>query len=151
MFDLLHWQLRFNVSNRAIKNLLEVVMPQLDASILLRSFERERGREQSLFRMKSSLSKVTKYEPSKIECCINGCMAYFGDLASELSCKFCKEPRYTRGNRIRKEFKYFPLIPRITSQQSSPIFWDLMQYRHKNAYAWDSPDQIGRASCRERV
>ncbi|KAK1391118.1 hypothetical protein POM88_019296 [Heracleum sosnowskyi] len=59
-----------------------------------------------------------------IDCCVNGCMIYWGEDTNMESCKFCSQSRYkTRVNRSTGEGKkvavkrmiYFPLAPRLQS------------------------------------
>ncbi|KAK1397248.1 hypothetical protein POM88_007111 [Heracleum sosnowskyi] len=60
----------------------------------------------------------------KIDCCVNGCMIYWGEDINMESCKFCSQARYkARLNKSKKEKKkvpvkrmiYFPLAPRLQS------------------------------------
>ncbi|XP_074360627.1 uncharacterized protein LOC141700844 [Apium graveolens] len=64
-----------------------------------------------------------------IDCCVNGCMIYWGEDINMESCKFCSHPRYkTRLNKSKKERKkvpfkrmiYFPLAPRLQRLYASP-------------------------------
>nr|GEZ96026.1 hypothetical protein [Tanacetum cinerariifolium] len=67
----------------------------------------------------------------KIDCCINGCMLYWGEEDKEmLICKFCKHPRYKQsktGSKKRKTktprrfMHYFPLIPRLHRLYASKV------------------------------
>ncbi|KAK1391356.1 hypothetical protein POM88_010412 [Heracleum sosnowskyi] len=60
----------------------------------------------------------------QIDCCVNGCMIYWGEDINMESCKFCSHAKYKeRHNRSKKEKKkvhvkrmiYFPLAPRLQS------------------------------------
>ena len=59
----------------------------------------------------------------KIDCCLNGCMLYWGADSDLTSCKFCDHPRFKKPPRVvekrqktkvaYKKMYYFPLIPRL--------------------------------------
>ncbi|XP_054778391.1 uncharacterized protein LOC129286454 [Prosopis cineraria] len=64
----------------------------------------------------------------KIDCCVKGCILYYGDAIKDKSCRFCKEPRFkeerVRKGRINKEIPakqmwYLPLVPRLQRLFSS--------------------------------
>ena len=67
----------------------------------------------------------------KIDCCINGCMLYWGEEDEEsLLCKFCEHPRYKQSKNGSKKRKteiphrfmhYFPLIPRLQRLYASNV------------------------------
>ena len=65
----------------------------------------------------------------QIDCCVNGCMIYWGADIEMISCKFCSQSRYkTRVDGSTKQRKqvavkrmiYFPLAPRLQRLYASP-------------------------------
>ena len=65
----------------------------------------------------------------QIDCCVNGCMLYWGEDINLEECKFCSHGRYKiRANKSKKEKKkvavkkmiYFPLAPRLQRLYASP-------------------------------
>ncbi|KAK1385606.1 hypothetical protein POM88_023341 [Heracleum sosnowskyi] len=65
----------------------------------------------------------------KIDCCVNGCMIYWGEDKDMESCKFCSQSRYktivdrsTREKKkvVVKRMIYFPLAPRLQRLYASP-------------------------------
>ena len=53
----------------------------------------------------------------KIDCCLNGCMIYWGNNANATFYHICETSRWRRNNNgdkvSRKHFNYFPLGPRL--------------------------------------
>ncbi|CAO2820388.1 unnamed protein product [Amaranthus hypochondriacus] len=49
----------------------------------------------------------------KIDCCVNGCMIYWGPTASMTQCGECGVSRWISDNTPRKQFHYFPIGPRL--------------------------------------
>jgi hypothetical protein len=81
--------------------------------------------------MLQRIRRLANIEPIKIDCCIRFCVAYTGDYVLLEACPFCKEPRYTHDRRVRRTFKYIPLIPRLQSFFEKPALIEKMSYRHQ--------------------
>ena len=82
---------------------------------------------------------LSDIEPLKIDCCINFCIAYTGKYELLEKCPFCSNLRYTHDRRVRRTFKYIPLIPRIQAFFKNPSMIEKMRYRPRFRH---DPDRI---------
>ena len=62
----------------------------------------------------------------RIDCCVNGCMIYWGRTANSRRCRTCSTTRWVRddvGNRRipRKQFIYLPIGPRLQRLYASRV------------------------------
>lgn len=71
----------------------------------------------SIWRINEKLESMLQLKPQVLQCCPNICEAYTGAKAEALTCSFCGTARYYEGSlRPRKEWIYFPLLPRLQKQ-----------------------------------
>ncbi|GJX62488.1 hypothetical protein Tco_0295388 [Tanacetum coccineum] len=78
----------------------------------------------------------------KINCCINGCMLYWGEEDKEmLICKFCEHPRYKQSKTGSKKrntetphrfMHYFSLIPRLQRLYASKVTASHMRWHDEH-------------------
>lgn len=73
----------------------------------------------SLYCASKKLEKMISISPIWIDCCINSCNAFTGDLKDLQNCPICKESRYIiKGNTkvSQKKMAFFSLIDRFLMQ-----------------------------------
>ncbi|KIK97906.1 hypothetical protein PAXRUDRAFT_112727, partial [Paxillus rubicundulus Ve08.2h10] len=68
-------------------------------------------------------------KPVMYDCCPNSCVAYTKKYIHHQSCPFCKESRLNTDGKPRRQFTYFPLIPRLQGYFQSLDTIKLMSYR----------------------
>jgi len=85
------------------------------------------------------ISQLAGINPIKIDCCIKSCIAYTGKYELLERCPFCRQPRFTNDRKIRRTFKYIPLIPQIQSFFQSLSMIERMTYRSRFEH---HPDRI---------
>jgi hypothetical protein len=87
----------------------------------------------SIYRTNEKLERRTGIKPVWIDCCVNSCIAYTGEFASDEICtqvikttkEVCNQPRYFDrldkwGNNVaRKRYLYLPLEGRLRHQFST--------------------------------
>ena len=84
---------------------------------------------------KTQISKLgLGYE--NIHTCVNGCVLFRKNLASEIECPKCKEGRYKLGLKSnsapRKVLRHFPLIPWLLRMYRCRDIAELMQWHAQN-------------------
>ena len=85
--------------------------------------------------MQIEISKLgTGYE--NIHTCVNGCVLFCKNIASETECPKCKEGRYKPGLKSnsapRKVLRHFPLIPWLLRMYRCRDIAELMQWHAQN-------------------
>jgi hypothetical protein len=60
---------------------------------------------------------VSGIEPIHYHCCIKSCYCFAGPFATQTTCPYCGESRYTASGSPRKILQYIPLIPSIPMQK----------------------------------
>ncbi|KAG9126384.1 hypothetical protein FRC07_003631 [Ceratobasidium sp. 392] len=79
--------------------------------------------------------QLTGMKGTRIDCCINSCVAYTGPYKKRLECPRCGAFRYKRdkrsrtGVRSRRHFLYIPLIPRLINMYRDPTTARLLGFR----------------------
>lgn len=67
-----------------------------------------------------------------IHTCVNGCVLFRKNLASEIECPKCKEGRYRPGlksnSALRRALHHFPLIPKLLQIYKCQDIAELMQW-----------------------
>ncbi|QRV85537.1 Transposase family Tnp2 protein [Ceratobasidium sp. AG-Ba] len=83
------------------------------------------------------VAKLSGIKGTRIDCCINSCVAYTGPYRKSKDCPSCGEARYKikrhqgRPNQrvARRHFLYIPLIPRLVNMYRDPATAKLLGYR----------------------
>ena len=121
-----------------------------EGNILQRSFDQIAGLmketlpadntiPQDFYRTKKLVSKLG-LTAEKIDCCINGCMLYYGEQSEDKQCKFCGAGRYKPRSRADSKHKevpmkrmhYLPLIPRLKRLYASMSSAPHMTWHYEN-------------------
>ena len=84
------------------------------------------GSQFILFRRMGTLSGV---KANMYDCCPNSCVAYNDQYLHYQSCPFCGEARFQSNGTPRRQYAYFPLIPRLQGFFQCRDFIDKMSYR----------------------
>ena len=74
-------------------------------------------------------TKLACVVPVKYNCCINSCILYTAQYACLPTCPYCNEARLKPNGKPRRQFCYFPLIPRLQGFFQSVEQIQLMEYR----------------------
>ncbi|KAF8833389.1 hypothetical protein BDN67DRAFT_861141, partial [Paxillus ammoniavirescens] len=82
--------------------------------------------EYVIYRRMAILSGV---KPVMYDCCPNSCIAYTAKYIHHQSCPFCEEARLNADGKPRRQFTYFPLIPRLQGYFQNQEMIKLMSYR----------------------
>ncbi|KIN97007.1 hypothetical protein M404DRAFT_918434 [Pisolithus tinctorius Marx 270] len=82
--------------------------------------------EYVIFKRVACLAAVTTV---KYDCCPDSCILYAGKYRQLLVCPHCHQPRFKPNRKPRRQFMYFPLVPRLQGLFQSPQMIHLMDYR----------------------
>ena len=105
---------KYNISEAAFNEILEV----LNISGII------------LYKLQKILKNIIPLKPTYIDCCINSCIAFTGELADKNFCPECKESRYRSNNISRKKAAYWSPIDSLRMQYKDKIRSKTLQYRH---------------------
>jgi hypothetical protein len=76
------------------------------------------------------LADLAGFDAIKFNCCFNSCICYATDAYRDLdTCLYCKEPRYDKRGKPRKQFSAIPLIPILLAFVESQLLGAEMGYR----------------------
>ncbi|QRV82351.1 Transposase family Tnp2 protein [Ceratobasidium sp. AG-Ba] len=83
------------------------------------------------------IAKLSGIKGTRIDCCINSCVAYTGPYEDRTNCPRCAEARYKFKKRrgksdqrcARRTFLYIPLIPRLVNMYRDPSTARILGYR----------------------
>ncbi|QRV79766.1 Transposase family tnp2 [Ceratobasidium sp. AG-Ba] len=89
-------------------------------SKLPRAFPDELGTLPSEKVVRKRADRLCGFDPIRIHCCVNSCVAYTGNYHEMAACPHCQERRYKWDAdkakwRPRRVFQYLPLIPRLVT------------------------------------
>lgn len=84
---------------------------------------------ETLAKTRSHARYLSRFEPVKLECCVNSCMCFTGPHADLNECPRCKMSRLNESGQARRTFSYMPLIPRLRAFVSNRAYATRLQYR----------------------
>ncbi|POG77778.1 hypothetical protein GLOIN_2v1420858, partial [Rhizophagus irregularis DAOM 181602=DAOM 197198] len=87
-------------------------------------------------------------KPTLVDCCINSCVAFTGELINKNICPECKEPRYKvdeESQISRKKAAYWSLIDSFQTQYKDKTRAEILRYRYNytSTYEYTLGNQIG--------
>ncbi|CAG8642442.1 45451_t:CDS:10, partial [Gigaspora margarita] len=85
----------------------------------------------TLYRLQKLLGNIVPFKPTLVNCCINSCVAFTGELVDKNRCPECNEPRYnfSKTSRVsRKNAAYWSIIKYLGGNQIGNIF-DGLHYK----------------------
>ena len=88
------------------------------------------GNLPSLTRIRRRIAFISGIEPVDYHCCIKSCCCFTGPFATQTTCPYCGETRYTDSGSPRKIFQYIPLAPRLRALYADPDTAKTLRYRH---------------------
>ncbi|QRV98713.1 Transposase family Tnp2 protein [Ceratobasidium sp. AG-Ba] len=103
-------------------------------SKLPRAFPDELGTLPSEKIVRKRAARLSGFDPLRVDCCVNSCIAYTGDYENTSTCSYCREPRYKYNEekqewQSRRHFQYLPLIPRLVNMYRNPGTAHALGYR----------------------
>ena len=84
---------------------------------------------ETLAKTRSHAQYLSRFEPVKLECCVNSCVCFTGLHASLNECLRCKMSRLNESGEARRMFSYMPLIPCLHAFMSNHAYTTCLQYR----------------------
>jgi len=84
---------------------------------------------ETLAKMRSHAWYLSRFEPIKLECCINSCVCFTGLHTGLNECPRCKTSHLNESGEARQTFSYMPLIPRLHAFMSNRAYATHLQYR----------------------
>jgi hypothetical protein len=94
---------------------------------------------------------LSGFKPRIFDCCPNSCLCYAGPHAEKTKCDFCKEDRFRKDGKPRKQFTYIPLIPRLRAMARNRDLATKMQNRAQRdeVNAQEASEGIGGTKIRD--
>jgi len=83
---------------------------------------------ETLAKTQSHARYLSRFEPIKLECCVNSCVCFTGPHASLNECPRCKMLCLNKSGEARRTFSYMPLIPRLCRFMSNRAYTTRLQY-----------------------
>jgi len=87
----------------------------------------------TLYRLRKLLRNVVPLEPTLVDCCVNSCVAFTGELINDSSCPQCHESRYKLGKSskvARKSAAYWSPTNSLRVQYADKARAEVLRYRH---------------------
>ena len=84
----------------------------------------------SLKRIQSRIAFLLGVQFVDYHCCVNSCCCFTGPFATQTTCPYCGEPRFTPSDKPRKLFRYLPLTPRLLALYTNANIAKTLRYRH---------------------
>ncbi|CAG8845425.1 14992_t:CDS:2, partial [Gigaspora margarita] len=89
----------------------------------------------TLYRLQKLLGNIVPFKPTLVDCCINSCIAFTGELVDKDHCPECNEPRYN-----------FSKTSRVSKKNAA--YWSIIsllqkQYKNKTQAEYLGGNQIG--------
>jgi len=84
---------------------------------------------ETLAKTRSHAWYLSRFEPVKLECCVNSCVCFTGLHAGLNECPRCKMSHLNESGEARRTFSYMPLIPRLRTFMSNCAYATHLQYR----------------------
>ncbi|KZV59349.1 hypothetical protein PENSPDRAFT_695215 [Peniophora sp. CONT] len=81
---------------------------------------------------RSKIAELSQFRPVLYDCCIDSCAAFTGPHEKLEHCPICKKARYAGtgvNRRPRKNFRYLPIIPRLSAFAASRSMAEKRTYR----------------------
>jgi len=89
---------------------------------------------ETLTKTRSHARYLSRFEPIKLECCVNSCVCFTGLHASLNECPRCKMSCLNKSGEARQTFSYMPLIPHLCAFMSNCAYATCLQY-HADEHA----------------
>ncbi|EXX72071.1 hypothetical protein RirG_072760 [Rhizophagus irregularis DAOM 197198w] len=102
----------------------------------------------TLYKLRKFLGNFMSLKPTLVDCCINSCVAFTGELINKNICPECKEPRYKvdeESQISRKKAAYWSLIDSFQTQYKDKTRAEILRYRYNytSTYEYTLGNQIG--------
>ncbi|RGB23869.1 hypothetical protein C1646_676793 [Rhizophagus diaphanus] len=102
----------------------------------------------TLYKLRKFLGNFMSLKPTLVDCCINSCVAFTGELINKNICPECKEPRYKvdeESQISQKKAAYWSLIDSFQTQYKDKTRAEILRYRYNytSTYEYTLGNQIG--------
>ncbi|KAF9230873.1 hypothetical protein BU15DRAFT_32312, partial [Melanogaster broomeanus] len=142
---------------RAFSLRLKTNMSRADFTELRTAFAHKLALD-SEYLVEKRLGVLSDIVPTKIDCCVNSCMAFTGPHVHEEQCLYCGESRFDKDHprQCRRHFSYLPLSSQLQGLFHDPSTVRKLRYRYQYISERDTISDVFDASiyrdlCQHRV